>query len=88
MDVEWGRRGQMYPVAVHIDAWDRVGLLRDVSTMVAEEKVNMVGVHTQEARRRPHHDLHDAGDDGHRAALTPAGPAGGHSRDPDGVAAD
>ncbi|HUF53526.1 MAG TPA: bifunctional (p)ppGpp synthetase/guanosine-3',5'-bis(diphosphate) 3'-pyrophosphohydrolase [Dehalococcoidia bacterium] len=48
VDVEWGRRGQMYPVAVHIEAWDRVGLLRDVATMVAEEKVNMVGVHTQE----------------------------------------
>jgi GTP pyrophosphokinase len=46
VDVEWGRRGQLYPVAVHIDAWDRVGLLRDISTMVAEEKVNMVGVHT------------------------------------------
>ena len=53
VDVEWGRRGQLYPVAVHIDAWDRVGLLRDISTMVAEEKVNMVGVHT------------DAGNDGH-----------------------
>ncbi len=49
IDVEWGSRGQLYPVAVHIDAWDRVGLLRDVSTMVAEERVNMVGVHTQEA---------------------------------------
>ena len=48
VDVEWGRRGQLYPVAVHIDAWDRMGLLRDISTMVAEEKVNMVGVHTQE----------------------------------------
>ena len=47
VDVEWGRRGQLYPVAVHIDAWDRVGLLRDISTMVAEEKVNMVGVHTE-----------------------------------------
>ncbi len=34
-------------MAVHIDAWDRVGLLRDISTMVAEEKVNMVGVHTE-----------------------------------------
>jgi GTP pyrophosphokinase len=53
VDVEWGRQGQSYPVAVHIEAWDRVGLLRDVSTMVAEERVNMVGVHTQE------------GDDGH-----------------------
>jgi GTP pyrophosphokinase len=38
----------MYPVAVHIEAWDRVGLLRDITTLVAEEKVNMVGVHTQE----------------------------------------
>jgi GTP diphosphokinase / guanosine-3',5'-bis(diphosphate) 3'-diphosphatase len=57
VDVEWGRRGQLYPVAVHIDAWDRVGLLRDISTMVAEEKVNMVGVHT------------DAGNDGHITIL-------------------
>jgi GTP diphosphokinase / guanosine-3',5'-bis(diphosphate) 3'-diphosphatase len=48
VDVEWGKRGQMYPVAVHIEAWDRVGLLRDVSTLCAEEKVNMVGVHTEE----------------------------------------
>jgi len=48
VDVEWGRRGHLYPVAVRIEAWDRVGLLRDVSTMVAEERVNMVGVHTQE----------------------------------------
>jgi GTP pyrophosphokinase len=48
VDVEWGRMGQMYPVAVHIDAWDRVGLLRDITALVAEEKVNMVGVHTQE----------------------------------------
>jgi GTP pyrophosphokinase len=48
VDVEWGRRGHLYPVAVRIEAWDRVGLLRDVSTMVAGERVNMVGVHTQE----------------------------------------
>ncbi|MGQ9573103.1 MAG: RelA/SpoT family protein [Dehalococcoidia bacterium] len=48
VEVEWGRRGQFYPVAVHIEAWDRVGLLRDISSLVAEEKVNMVGVRTQE----------------------------------------
>ena len=47
VEVGWGRRGYLYPVAVHIEAWDRVGLLRDISTMVAEEKVNMVGVYTQ-----------------------------------------
>ena len=48
VEVEWGLRGHLYPVAVRIEAWDRVGLLRDVSTMVAGERVNMVGVHTQE----------------------------------------
>jgi GTP pyrophosphokinase len=48
VEVEWGRGGQLYPVAVHIEAWDRVGLMRDISTLVAEEHVNMGGVRTQE----------------------------------------
>ncbi|MGB2694875.1 MAG: bifunctional (p)ppGpp synthetase/guanosine-3',5'-bis(diphosphate) 3'-pyrophosphohydrolase [Dehalococcoidia bacterium] len=48
VEVDWGRTGQYYPVAVHIESWDRVGLLRDLSVIVAEEKVNMVGVRTQE----------------------------------------
>ena len=48
VDVAWGPTGAFYPVAVHIDAWDRVGLLRDVSTVIAEEQVNMVAVRTQE----------------------------------------
>jgi GTP pyrophosphokinase len=48
VEVEWGRGGQLYPVAVSIEAWDRVGLMRDISTLVAEEHVNMGGVRTQE----------------------------------------
>lgn len=48
VDVEWGRKSKVYPIAVLIEAWDRVGLLRDISTVVAEERVNMVGVHTHE----------------------------------------
>ena len=48
VEVQWGRSGQHYPVAVRIEAWDRVGLLRDLSTMVSAEGVNMVGVRTQE----------------------------------------
>jgi guanosine-3',5'-bis(diphosphate) 3'-pyrophosphohydrolase len=48
VDVEWGQRGQLYPVSVQVEAWDRVGLLRDISTLCAEERVNMTGVHTQE----------------------------------------
>ncbi|MGA2286077.1 MAG: bifunctional (p)ppGpp synthetase/guanosine-3',5'-bis(diphosphate) 3'-pyrophosphohydrolase [Dehalococcoidia bacterium] len=48
VEVEWGRTGQLYPVAVRIEAWDRVGLLRDIGSIVAEEKVNMAAVRTQE----------------------------------------
>lgn len=45
--VDWGKVGkQMYPVPVRIEAWDRVGLLRDISTVVSEEKVNMSAVQT------------------------------------------
>ncbi len=51
VDVEWGRTGATYPVAVHIEAWDRVGLLRDVSTIVSEDKVNMLGVRTEHGDR-------------------------------------
>ncbi|HEY8173331.1 MAG TPA: TGS domain-containing protein, partial [Dehalococcoidia bacterium] len=51
VDVEWGRTGASYPVAVHIEAWDRVGLLRDLSTIVSEEKVNMLGVRTEHGDR-------------------------------------
>ena len=46
--VDWGPSDERYPVAVRIEAWDRVGLLRDISTMVSEEKVNMTAVSTQE----------------------------------------
>ena len=55
VDVEWGRSGDMYPVAVHIEAWDRVGLLRDVSTLVSDEKVNMIGVRTEHEDDRTTH---------------------------------
>jgi len=48
VEVEWADGGNVYPVAVRIDAWDRVGLLRDLSTLVADERVNMTGVHTDE----------------------------------------
>jgi guanosine-3',5'-bis(diphosphate) 3'-pyrophosphohydrolase len=42
--VEWGRTDLLYPVSIQVEAWDRVGLMRDISTMVAEEKVNIAGV--------------------------------------------
>ena len=48
VECDWGPTGDLYSAAVVVHAYDRVGLLRDISTMVASEDVNMVGVRTQE----------------------------------------
>jgi len=42
--VEWGQADAQYPVRVQVEAWDRVGLVRDISTVVAEEKVNITSM--------------------------------------------
>ncbi|MFQ5872733.1 MAG: RelA/SpoT family protein [Dehalococcoidia bacterium] len=42
--VEWGSAPQLYPVGIRLEAQDRVGLLRDITTIVSEEKVNISGV--------------------------------------------
>ncbi|HLJ69569.1 MAG TPA: bifunctional (p)ppGpp synthetase/guanosine-3',5'-bis(diphosphate) 3'-pyrophosphohydrolase [Chloroflexota bacterium] len=41
--VDWGLRDerQLYTVSIMIDAWDRAGLLRDITIAVADERVNM-----------------------------------------------
>ncbi|MCK4863774.1 MAG: bifunctional (p)ppGpp synthetase/guanosine-3',5'-bis(diphosphate) 3'-pyrophosphohydrolase, partial [Dehalococcoidales bacterium] len=39
--VAWGHSDVLYPVNVQVEAWDRVGLMRDVTTVVAEDKVNI-----------------------------------------------
>ncbi|MGI6209303.1 MAG: GTP diphosphokinase [Anaerolineae bacterium] len=43
IEVEWGGGddGHRYPVSVHIRAWDRGGLLRDIAAVVADEDINM-----------------------------------------------
>jgi guanosine-3',5'-bis(diphosphate) 3'-pyrophosphohydrolase len=48
MECDWGPSGALYSAAVEILAWDRVGLIKDISTIVAADGVNMVGVRTQE----------------------------------------
>ena len=48
VDVEWGETSRTYPTLVRIHCWDRIGLLRDISIVVGEEHVNMVGVRTTE----------------------------------------
>jgi GTP pyrophosphokinase len=42
--VEWGTTSSLYPVQVQVQARDRVGLMRDITTLVAEEKLNIVAV--------------------------------------------
>ena len=46
--VSWGKVNQHYPVPVHVEAWDRVGLLRDISAVVSEERVNISSVTSTE----------------------------------------
>jgi len=42
--VEWGETDSLYPVKIQVQAWDRVGLMRDITTLVAEEKINIAAV--------------------------------------------
>jgi GTP diphosphokinase / guanosine-3',5'-bis(diphosphate) 3'-diphosphatase len=48
--VDWGDVAQVYPVTIQVDAWDRVGLVRDVSAIIAEEGVNLSEVSTDNHR--------------------------------------
>jgi GTP pyrophosphokinase len=46
--VSWGAEAhETHPVPVRVIALDRVGLLRDVSTMLSDERVNIISVLTQ-----------------------------------------
>jgi GTP pyrophosphokinase len=43
IDVEWEREAtQTYPIAIRVEAYDRTGLLSDITQVVAENKVNIV----------------------------------------------
>jgi GTP pyrophosphokinase len=46
--VEWGHADVHYPVKMQVEAWDRVGLVRDISTLLAEEKVNISNMNVNE----------------------------------------
>ena len=42
VSVDWDMDAtHLYPVAIKIEAWDRQGLMRDIATVVAENRVNM-----------------------------------------------
>ncbi len=46
--VTWGKTQTLFPVRLDIVAWDRVGLLRDITTVVSEEGVNIASAVTRE----------------------------------------
>jgi len=46
--VSWGKSGFSFPVTILVEAWDRVGLLRDVTALVSDEKINIVAVSLNE----------------------------------------
>jgi GTP pyrophosphokinase len=52
--VAWGSRptdaSKAYAVDLLVEAEDRQGLLRDISELLAKEKMNVVGVHTQSVK--------------------------------------
>lgn len=41
---EWGDAEAHYPVRIQVQAWDRVGLVRDITTLIADEKINITSV--------------------------------------------
>ncbi len=46
IEVSWGEIQDVYPVDIEVYAWDRVGLLRDITTIIAEAKVNIASMST------------------------------------------
>ena len=45
VSVSWGQVKRTFPVSVRIRAYDRDGLMRDVSTLVTNEGINMSSIH-------------------------------------------
>jgi GTP pyrophosphokinase len=55
--VSWGEPKSTYPVDIRIIAYDRDGLLRDVSTVIAEEGINMKQVQVDVLKNQATFDL-------------------------------
>jgi GTP pyrophosphokinase len=56
IEVSWGTHAdQTYPVDVEILAYDRAGLLRDITGLLANEKINVLGVTTVTDRQQIAH---------------------------------
>ena len=42
--VSWGEPQRTYPVAVNIKAYDRQGLMGDISTIITNEGINLIDI--------------------------------------------
>ncbi|HHH35987.1 MAG TPA: GTP diphosphokinase [Gammaproteobacteria bacterium] len=53
IEVDWGEEGrQTYPVDVQITAIDRHGLLRDITAVLANDRINLLAAQTRSDHRR------------------------------------
>ena len=52
IQVDWGQARKLYPVDIQIDAYDRVGLLKDITALVSEHRVNIANCETREVADR------------------------------------
>jgi len=50
IEVEWGESKQFYTVDVVIKAYDRQGLLRDITTLLANNSVGVIALNTNSNR--------------------------------------
>ena len=48
VQVDWGETQTLYPVRIQVEAWDRVGLLGDITSLVSDEKVNIASCVSEE----------------------------------------
>ncbi len=46
--VSWGKSGLSFPLTIRVEAWDRVGLLRDVTSLVSDERINIAAASLDE----------------------------------------
>jgi GTP pyrophosphokinase len=52
IEVDWGGPTEaVYTVELYVEAYDRSGLLRDITSVLANEKINLTGVHTETDKR-------------------------------------
>lgn len=51
IEVSWGDTEQTYPVDILVEAYDRSGLLRDITSLLANERINVIAASTYTDKR-------------------------------------